>query len=755
MDSATFTATYALTQADIDAGQVDNQATVTGSDPDGNPVTDLSGSDVANDDPTQTPIPQTPAIELVKTADMSGFPNGVAQEGDTVPYSFTITNTGNVTLTNVTLTDPLPGIVLVGGPIATMAPGAVDTATYTASYTVTAADLTNGTVDNTATATGQYGVDGGGNPLTVQATDTESFTVVSIEALPEVYPPFTTDGGTTTTVLASDTHSGGPATLANVTISVIATDPEVTLDPATGLITLSPGNPAGEYTVTYEICSVIVPTVCDQTTETVVQGALPAIETTKTQTLIDNGDGIDGVGDQIVYTITVENTGNVPLENLVLVDTFTAIDGTPLTLDSGPTFGSASMGSAAGDLQIGETATYTATFTLTIEAVSGGGVSNSVEATGLPVYGPGVPGVPAPVSDVSDDGIDTDGNTADDPTELAIAPSLAPTGLVVEKTTPRGVVERGSIVPYTITVTNNNPVVSGTLNIVDALPPGLLYVPGSATLNGAAATVTVSGRIITWNNVPVPPLTTVTATIQARVTTGANAGEHVNTASIRNPATNGLMAPVATATVRILPEPVFDCGDVIGKVFDDANRDGYQNKGEKGIPSVRLAGVDGTIITTDEFGRFHVPCAMLPADRGSNFILKIDTRSLPSGYRLTTENPRVVRLTPGKMTEINFGASITRVVRIDINANAFVAGQRGNAKLSPALRAGIAKLLPRIADQPVNLRIAYHLPKTAGSDAVKRARAEMRLVEKHIRHEWRNIGQVKLTIEHMLLRVGQ
>ena len=755
VDSATFTATYALTQIDIDAGEVINQATVTGNDPDNSPVTDLSGTDAISDDPTTTPIPQTPAIDLVKTADLSGFPNGVATEGDTVPYSFTITNTGNVTLTNVTLADPLPGIVLLGGPIATMAPGDVDSTTFTANYTVTAADLTAGQVDNTATATGQYGVDGSGNPVTVQDDDLESFIVVSVEALPEVFPPFTADGGITTSVLDSDTHSGGPATLTNVTISVIASDPEVTLDPATGLITLSPGNPAGEYTVTYEICSVIVPTVCDQTTETVVQSALPAIETTKTQTLTDNGDGIDGVGDQITYTITVENTGNVPLENLVLADTLTTIGGAPLILDSGPTFTAADMGSSVGDLLIGEVAIYTASFTLTIEAVSGGGVSNSVEATALPVFGPGVPGVPTPISDVSDDGVDTDGNIVDDPTEVVIAPSLAPTGLVVEKTTPRGVVERGSVVPYTITVTNNNPVVSGTLNIVDVLPPGFLYVPDSAMLDGAVVPIIVSGRVLTWPNVPVPPLTTVTATLSARVTTGTQAGEHVNTASIRNPATNGLMAPVATATVRIQPEPVFDCGDVIGKVFDDANRDGYQNKGEMGIPAVRLAGVDGTIITTDEFGRFHVPCAMLPADRGSNFILKIDTRSLPSGYRLTTENPRVVRLTPGKLTEMNFGASITRVVRIDINIKAFAVGQDGRAELAPALVSGIAKLLPRIVDEAVNLRIAYHLPAAASTGEVKRARALMRLVEKHIRQEWRDIGQVKLTIEHTLLRVGQ
>ncbi|MEI2806544.1 SdrD B-like domain-containing protein [Albidovulum sp.] len=754
-DSTTFTALYTLTQADIDAGQVVNQATASGTPPTGPAVSDLSGATAGDDVPTTVPVGAAAAIDLVKTADDSDFLDG-ADPGDVVRYAFAITNTGNVTLTNVALTDILPGIVIAGGPIPSLAPGATDAATFTATYTPNAADFTAGSVDNTATATGFYGP---GGALSVADVDTATAFVVAIEANPEVFPPFATNGGTTTSMLASDTLRGGPATIGNVSIGILASDPGLTLDPATGLITLAPDSPAGPYTVSYEICSIAPPVICDQATETVVQLALPAIEVTKTQTVVDDGDGVTGVGDRVDYTITVENTGNTPLTNLTLNDTLTSLAGAPLALDSGPTFVSASAGSPAGDLEIGEIATYTASYTLTIASVTDGGVSNTVTGTAMPVFGPGVPGTPSPISDVSDNGNDTDGNTADDPTVLTVNPSLAASGLTVSKTTPRGVVERGSTVPYTITVRNDNPVVAGQLDIVDVLPPGFLYVPGSATLGGVPHAVTVQGRVVTWPDIPVPPLTTVIATLSARVLTGAQAGEHVNRVTIRNPGTNGLLAPEATATVRIMPEPVFDCGDVIGKVFDDRNRDGYQNppdvSDEPGIPGARLAGVDGTIISTDEHGRFHVPCAMLPADHGSNFILKLDTRSLPSGYRVTTENPRVVRLTPGKMTEMNFGAAITRVVRLDLNGRAFVAGADGTAELSPALRQGIADLLPRIAGEPVNLRLAYHLPANAGKDEVRRAKGLMRMVERHIRDGWHEVGRVKLTVEQTIVRSGE
>src|SRR5690606_15209497 len=122
------------------------------------------------------------------------------------------------------------------------------------------------------------------------------------------------------------------------------------------------------------------------------------------------------------------------------------------------------------------------------------------------------------------------------------------------------------------------------------------------------------------------------------------------------------------ADVEVMPEPVFDCGDIIGKVFNDRNRNGYQDDGETGLPGARVTSIDGMRITADGHGRFHAACADLPNGRvGSSYIMKLDPRSRPTGYRIISENPRVVRLTAGKMSQVNFAASLTRVVRLDLS----------------------------------------------------------------------------------------
>lgn len=144
VDSSTFSGTYTLTQADVDLGQVSNIATVTGFDPGNVAVTDQSNSG----QPLITPLPFANSINLVKTGvfdDNSG--DGFAQPGETITYSFVVENTGNQTLSNVTISDPL---VTVTGSVATLAPGAVDNSTFSAVYTLTQADIDNGQVDNTA-----------------------------------------------------------------------------------------------------------------------------------------------------------------------------------------------------------------------------------------------------------------------------------------------------------------------------------------------------------------------------------------------------------------------------------------------------------------------------------------------------------------------------------------------------------------------------------------------------------------------------
>ena len=86
------------------------------------------------------------------------------------------------------------------------------------------------------------------------------------------------------------------------------------------------------------------------------------------------------VGDVAVYTIVVTNTGNVRLTNIALADQLSGIAGVSLDYDApGIQFVSSTSGSSAGTLEVGEAATYTATFTVTQEAVDQTGVENTVD----------------------------------------------------------------------------------------------------------------------------------------------------------------------------------------------------------------------------------------------------------------------------------------------------------------------------------------------------------------------------------------
>jgi hypothetical protein len=192
--------------------------------------------------------------------------------------------------------------------------------------------------------------------------------------------------------------------------------------------------------------------------------------------------------------------------------------------------------------------------------------------------------------------------------------------------------------------------------------------------------------------------------------------------------------------VRIVPDPTFDCTDIIGKVFDDANANGYPDEGEKGLGGVRIVSARGLIATTDKEGRFHITCAAVPnEDRGSNFILKLDDRTLPTGYRVTTQNPLVHRLTRGKAIKFNFGATLHRVVRLDIADGVF---EPGTTDMRPQWKPRIDMLLAELRKAPAILRISY-LADVEDQSVVK-ARTEA--VKREIANQWAP-GSYELTIE--------
>ncbi len=628
-DSTTYSARYLLTQEDLDQGRVSNTARVTGSyrAPDGSAdtVTDISGTEIENDDPTDTEFAPVPGIALVKTADVSGI-GSPAAIGELVRYSFTVTNTGNVTLADVTVSDTsLPGLVLSGSPIGRLAPGESDSVTYSAAYALTQADLDRGVIENTARATGAY-----------RGPDGEPGTVEDI--------------------------SGTEAENDDPTLSLVPQTPGIAL----------------------------VKEVADESVST-----RPAL------------------GDELLYRFTVTNTGNVTLTDVTLTDDLA---------------GAVVSGGPIAALAPGETdsTTFTARYALTAADLERGQVANTARVSGT---NPGDPDTP--VTDVSGTEVGNDTPTVvelDVPTDVTATKTASPERVVI-----------GETVSYVLAFTNDAPRSMREVVLVDRMPDGLVYTPGSATLDGTPLEPEVSGRFLRWQADTLPAGGTITVRFAARVLGAAPYGPLTNKTWLLD-RTGQRSSNVAEAVVIREPEHVFECADIIGKVFDDRNMNGYQDpidgaahgRGaeaeEPGIPDVRLATPNGTLIQTDKFGRFHVPCAELPGQTGANFTLKLDTRSLPSGYRVTTENPRTIRVTPGKMAKLNFGAALGRVVRLDLTAAAFADG-RPTAAFARALEQTAASL----GDAPVVVRISTR--QDAGGAGAAKARLDA--AEALVRKAWK------------------
>ncbi|MEE4000732.1 gliding motility-associated C-terminal domain-containing protein, partial [Tenacibaculum sp. FZY0031] len=176
----TYSANYTITQTNIDTGSVSNQATVTGTSISGNDVSDASDDNsILENDPTQTNLCQPNNIYLEKIShfnDANG--DGYANIGEIITYNFIIHNTGASTLYNITLQDNLPGITINGSSIAQLLSGEVNSTTFTATYSITQQDLTNGTVTNQALATAE---DSSGNSITDISDDPNNLDNIDID----------------------------------------------------------------------------------------------------------------------------------------------------------------------------------------------------------------------------------------------------------------------------------------------------------------------------------------------------------------------------------------------------------------------------------------------------------------------------------------------------------------------------------------------------------------------------------------------
>lgn len=218
----------------------------------------------------------------------------------------------------------------------------------------------------------------------------------------------------------------------------------------------------------------------------------------------------------------------------------------------------------------------------------------------------------------------------------------------------------GDMVLYTLEVENTTSISfteESALFVNDSTPSGFKYVEDSARINGSPFAPPKPYRPLRFGPLILEPFETVKINYLMVVGTGVTEGEYINTAVAED--NGGPQSNTAKAKVCVVGDPIFDETTVIGKVFHDRNGNGIQDKGEKGIGGARVVSVRGDIITTDRYGRYHIK-DVKPAreDRGGNFILKLDMKSLPGGAKMTTENPRVIRVTEGMMEKINFGVRL-------------------------------------------------------------------------------------------------
>jgi len=326
---------------------------------------------------------------------------------------------------------------------------------------------------------------------------------------------------------------------------------------------------------------------------------------------------------------------------------------------------------------------------------------------------------------------------------IPVDPDLA--GVIqISKTTPLLNVVRGQLVPYVITYKNVTDVPLFDVSIADRIPAGFRYVEGSAQLDRQHVEPAVAGRELIWSNLSVDRQEQHELLVILAVGAGVSEGEFVNRVQAVHMLTGLALSNEASATVRVVPDPTFDCTDVTGKVFNDANRNGLQDQGENGLAGVRVVSARGLAATTDAYGRFHITCAVVPREgRGSNFVLKLDDRTLPSGYRASTDQVKVERATRGKALKFNFGASLHRVIGLDLADAVF---EPGTTEMRAQWRPRLDMLMKELQKAPAILRLSY-LADVENEQLVQR---RLEAIKSEIASRWQsqNVNAAyQLTIE--------
>jgi uncharacterized repeat protein (TIGR01451 family) len=344
-----------------------NTATVTGTPPTGPDVSDSDTAEVIV-------IVQAPSIAVTKEP-----PTQSVLIGGTATFTIRAQNTGNVDLTNVTLSD-VPACDTLTGPTGdTDGDNELDT-TETWSWMCTVDNVT-ADFTNTATVTGTPPT----GPDVSDSDTAEVIVIVEASAITATKDPPTQSvlsGGTATFTITA--YNTGNVDLSNVTVSdvppcdtltgPVGDDGDGVLQPTeTWSWTCTVDNVTADFTNTATVTGTppTGPDVSDSdTAEVIVIVQAPSIAVTKdppTQSVL--------IGGTATFTIRAQNTGNADLSSV------TVSDDPPCDMLTGPT------GDTDGDDELDTTETWS--WTCTVDNVTAD-FTNTATVTGTPPIGPDV-----------------------------------------------------------------------------------------------------------------------------------------------------------------------------------------------------------------------------------------------------------------------------------------------------------------------------------------------------------------------------
>ena len=288
-------------------------------------------------------------------------------------------------------------------------------------------------------------------------------------------------------------------------------------------------------------------------------------------------------GDLLTYTLTVQNTLSVSLNNVVLSDPldshleFVSTDGGAVTQSNTVTWN-------LGTLAPGQTVSRTLAARVAQGTPDDTVISNTFSLSSSEFTTPVVsPSVTTPVFGGS---------------------------LVFSKTSTPAEVSIGDVVTYTFLVRNPSAVATlKMVEITDTMPAGLQYIPGSSQFNGnPIADPAITGAQHVWVLPELGPSAQHEVTFQARVLPSVVGNRVQNTAIARAVSDNGSELPSApaSATNRVAPLLFAPTADIVGYVFQDVQRNGTYDQGlDIPVQNARVILANGRIALTDATGRYH------------------------------------------------------------------------------------------------------------------------------------------------------